>query len=88
MDNSDLLDRMANSLAETWPLESAYGLAEKMLFTLGRNYVNIPLKEIRAAVDRAIDKVDNTDQAREARQKANRKPYEPPALTLLGGNHE
>jgi hypothetical protein len=54
-DNTDLLDRMANSLVITWPLDSAAEITEMMLTVLGGNDVEIPLEEVRAAVDRAID---------------------------------
>jgi hypothetical protein len=70
VDNTDLLDRMANSLVITWPLDSAAEITEIMLTVLGGNNVEIPLEEVRAAVDRAIDRFDSTDEAREARSKA------------------
>jgi hypothetical protein len=69
VDNTDLLDRMANSLVITWPLDSAAEMTEMMLTVLGGNDVEIPLEEVRAAVDRAIDRFDSTDEAREARSK-------------------
>jgi hypothetical protein len=69
-DNTDLLDRMANSLVITWPLDSAAEITEMMLTVLGGNDVEIPLEEVRAAVDRAIDRFDSTDEAREALSKA------------------
>jgi hypothetical protein len=71
VDNTDLLDRMANSLVITWPLESAAELTEKMLTVLLGNDAEIPEAEVRAAVDRAIDRFDSTDEAREARSKAS-----------------
>jgi hypothetical protein len=69
VDNTDLLDRMANSLVITWPLESAAELTKKMLTVLLGNDAEIPEADVRAAVDRAIDRFDSTDEAREARSK-------------------
>lgn len=70
IDNTDLLDRMANSLVITWPLSSATELTEIMLDVLNANGAAVSLKDIRAAVDRAIDRFDSTDEAREARRLA------------------
>jgi hypothetical protein len=70
MDNSDLLDRMATSLAETWPLDSAAELVEVMYRVLARNLVAVSQEEVVAAVNRAINRFDSADEAREARRLA------------------
>jgi hypothetical protein len=68
-DNTDLLDRMATSLVITWPMDSAAEITEMMLTVLLGNDAEIPEADVRAAVDRAIDRFDSTDEAREARSK-------------------
>jgi hypothetical protein len=70
IDNTDLLDRMASSLAETWPLDSATELVEMMNRVLAHNSVEISQEETRAAVDRAIDRFDSTAEGAEARRLA------------------
>lgn len=70
-DNTDLLDRMAKALVITWPLDSAAEITEIMLTVLSGNDVEVLMEEVRAAVDRAIDRFDPADEAREARSKAS-----------------
>lgn len=53
-DNTDLLDRMAVGLVETWPDSDRTELISQMNRVLGKNHVELDLQEVENAVDRAL----------------------------------